>query len=131
VEVQPALVGFMDTDNDGMDDRLEPLYGFVVGAQDGGLDADGDGSLNRDELGNKTGPRDPASLLKITAFSRVGDNLQFTWTSFPGLSYSVEYSINNITFGNTLSVGTASGMTTSQTIGPILGNSAFLRIRRK
>lgn len=129
VEAQPALSGFIDTDSDGMDDRLEPFYGFTVGIPDGHLDADGDGSPNRDELGNMTGPRDPDSLLKILSFTRSGTNVTFTWTSFPGLSYKADYS-GDLGFGNTLGIGTATGMTTTQTIGPIYGPKGFLRIRR-
>lgn len=128
VEVQPALAGFVDTDSDGMDDRLEPLYGFVVGLADGQLDKDGDGSTNAQELGNKTGPRDPASLLKILTFSRPGDNVALSWTTFPGLSYTLEYG-STLSFGGTVGLGTATGMTSSNLIGPFSGKT-FLRVRR-
>ena len=129
VEAQPALSGFIDTDSDGMDDRLEPLYGFIVGVQDGQLDADGDGSTNAAELANKTGPRDPSSLLKMLSISKTGDNVTFTWTSFPGLGYTAQFG-NTLSFGGNVFVGTATGMTTTQTIGPVTGNPIFLRIRR-
>lgn len=112
-----------------MDDRLEPLYGFVVGVADGQFDKDGDGSANAQELANMTGPRDPNSVLKILSFSRSGNNVTFTWTSFPGLGYSTEYGSTH-GFGGTVGLGSASDMTTTQTIGPISGPKAFIRIRR-
>lgn len=90
VEYQAELSGFTDADSDGMDDRLEPRYGFVVGVQDGALDQDGDGQTNAQELGNRTGPRDPNSLLKITSITRTGSDVTFTYTTFPGLSYTIE-----------------------------------------
>jgi predicted outer membrane repeat protein len=87
---------FLDNDSDGMDDRLEPLYGFTVGVADGALDTDGDGSSNAAELGNKTSPRDSTSLLRIVAFTPAGFALDgdplfdVTWTSFPGLTYTLQ-----------------------------------------
>ncbi|MFC7337919.1 choice-of-anchor Q domain-containing protein [Haloferula chungangensis] len=87
VEVQASLVGFTDTDSDGMDDRLEPRFGFVVGDMDGHFDNDGDGNSNAEELASRTGPRDIASSLKILGLSKVGNQTTVTFTTFPGMNY--------------------------------------------
>ncbi len=98
VEAQADLIGFTDADNDGMDDRLEVFYGYSVGVADGRtLDSDGDGSNNAEELGNMTSPRDSTSLLKILSFQRIdAGNVTLTWTSFPGLSYTAQYSFDDL-----------------------------------
>ncbi|MEM8953222.1 MAG: choice-of-anchor Q domain-containing protein [Verrucomicrobiota bacterium] len=87
---------FVDTDNDHMDDRLEPLYGYIVGTTDGHFDDDNDGSTNADELGNRTDPHDPNSQLRILSMRHAGTNpstgnplYDITWTCFPGLTYHV------------------------------------------
>lgn len=128
VETQAALVGFIDTDTDGMDDRLEPLYGFNVGMHDGSLDYDGDGSSNKAELGNMTGPRDSTSLLKIVSLSRIGPNVIIDWTSFPGLNYTVEYG-ETLNFGFSSSLPTATGVVSGLAIS-YNPSRAFFRIRR-
>lgn len=90
VEVQADLVGFTDTDSDGMDDRLEPLYGFIVGDLDGDFDADGDGDSNAEEFENMTGPRDPKSRFEIISVVKSGNQATVTFTTFPGKNYVVD-----------------------------------------
>ncbi|MEM7147250.1 MAG: right-handed parallel beta-helix repeat-containing protein [Verrucomicrobiota bacterium] len=90
---------FVDTDNDGMDDTLEVLYGFTVNPPndtEGAEDADGDGSTNAEELANKTNPLDPNDLLRILKLDLIGvngttgDNIyEVTWTCYPGLTYNI------------------------------------------
>ncbi len=90
----PPLV---DTDNDGMDDNLEPLYGFVVGILDGHLDSDGDNSSNAAELGNRTDPHDSSDYFRILSLTpaagfdpMTNPVFDITWSTFPGLSYMLE-----------------------------------------
>ena len=134
-----AGAGFVDNDSDGMDDRLEPLYGFTVGFADGALDADGDGSSNAAELGNQTSPRDSTSLLRIVAFTPAGSALDgdprfdVTWTSFPGLSYTIQAKAD-LNFGVTPREAgpfTATGLTTTLQVELDKNNPKdFLRVRR-
>lgn len=88
-----------DADEDGIDDRLEPAYGCVVGIDDSQKDSDGDGSRDVLELANMSDPLDPRSLLRILSFQPAPGfdpsahplfDLEFT--SFPGLSYTLETS---------------------------------------
>ncbi len=130
--VEADLGSFIDTDADGMDDRLERLYRLTVGLADGAADADGDGSCNAAELGNKTHPRDPTSLLKITAFTRSSDGgLTITWTSFPGLSYTIEVDPTlRPVFRIAIETVTADGMTQTRNLGRFAAPMNFFRIRR-
>ncbi len=53
----------LDTDSDGMPDAIETQYGFDLNDQnDGYLDTDGDGILNRDEVADGTDPTDATSF---------------------------------------------------------------------
>ena len=87
----------MDNDCDGIDDRLEPAYQMIVGEDDSGRDSDGDSSNDGMELANMTDPQNAESLLKILSFTRAAGFgsagrpvFDVTFTSFPGLSYSLE-----------------------------------------
>ncbi|MFV1994437.1 MAG: choice-of-anchor Q domain-containing protein [Verrucomicrobiales bacterium] len=92
-----APPGFIDTDSDGIDDRLEPAYGFVVGDDNSSADSDNDGSTDAEELQNMTDPLDGSDFLRILGMSfGAGFNAQtnrvfdITWKSFPGLNYTIE-----------------------------------------
>lgn len=92
--------GYVDSDTDLMDDRLEPLFGFVVGVADGHLNADHDRSSNAEELLNHTSPRDGADFLQILRIdyaagydSQTNRRFDITWKTFPGLSYTIECDI--------------------------------------
>jgi hypothetical protein len=89
----------IDTDRDGIDDRLEPSYGLVVGTDDRAADSDGDGSLDRHEIANLTNPLNPADHLRILSFAKAagfdpGTNRVFDITikTVPGLRYFLEKS---------------------------------------
>lgn len=138
-EVFPLNQPLADSDSDGMDDRLETLYGFVVGVADGNGDADQDGSSNADELANRTDPTDPTSLLKVTSISQVqppseasGPVMRVTWVGFPGVPYTVELS-QDLHFasggGREIPAGTADSFTRTVDV-PMLPGKDFLRIRR-
>ncbi|MEM0895697.1 MAG: right-handed parallel beta-helix repeat-containing protein [Verrucomicrobiota bacterium] len=92
-----TLVG-TDTDGDDMHDDFEAIWGFIVGDDDGDEDLDKDGSRNKDELRNRTNPRDGNSKLKITSFgptAKLGTTalvVPMKWTTHPGISYSLQQS---------------------------------------
>lgn len=139
IEAFPIGASIVDTDGDGMDDRLESIFGFTVGLADGSLDADGDGSSNADELGNRSNPHDPSDLLRVSGFQTLapasgstGPTMRVSWPSFPGLNYTIELS-ENLDFDSATSreinAGTADGFTESLDV-PLLPGRDFIRVRR-
>lgn len=93
VEAFPfSTLALVDSDGDGVDDRLEPAYGLVVGDDDSMVDSDGDGMTDAAELAGMTDPRDPTDRLRLTRFAPAGspDTYSITVSTFPGLSYRVE-----------------------------------------
>lgn len=134
-----STMPLVDTDNDLMDDRLEPVYGFVVGILDGHLDSDFDGSPNAEELANMNDPRDGSDFLQILdftygpGFDALTNNRIFdlTWKCFPGLSYSIECN-DGLDFDNAAILGPVipGGMIHTETITLLPGEEDFLRIRR-
>ena len=88
--------GFVDTDNDLVDDRIEAFFGYHVGTKDGILDTDGDGSSNAAEIRNFTAPYDATSSLQIVSFDLLGKEassgdrvFELKWTAIPGLGYEI------------------------------------------
>ncbi len=87
-----------NTDNDGIDDRLEPAYPqLTVGVDDSALDTDGDGSPDGEELFNMTDLDDADDNFRILASSQpmgvdINSNLvvELTLSTFPGLGYALE-----------------------------------------
>ena len=105
----------VDTDNDGVDDRLEPGLGLTVGTDDSASDQDGDGQTDAQELAAMTDWSDPNSVFKISSTTETGVEegtgnpiLTITFPCFPGLTYFVDAD-ENLDFASP-----------SQTLGPIL-----------
>ncbi|MCF7731522.1 MAG: thrombospondin type 3 repeat-containing protein [Akkermansiaceae bacterium] len=90
----------VDSDNDGIDDRIEPAYPqLTVGTDDSALDSDGDGSPDGEELANMTDPLDGSDKFRTMAFApAAGFNIvsqrvfRITLATFPGLGYDFESS---------------------------------------
>lgn len=135
VEAFPfSSLALIDSDNDGIDDRLEPAYQMTVGQNDSSTDTDGDGSPDGEEISNMTDQNDPASLLRVLSISPLpGDHrFRLLFTSFPGLSYTMECDQDldfNGTNARTYPLGTA-GSTTGQVDVDLLPGRDFVRIRR-
>ena len=134
-----SSIPMTDTDGDGIDDRLEPAYGLIVGTDDSGRDTDGDGSIDGEELANMTDPTNPASLLRILSFEPApgfnpGTNPLFDvrFTSFPGLSYTLECADDCCFEGPSLRTSPLGPATDSTRSVRVLLHAArdFVRIRR-
>jgi hypothetical protein len=128
----------VDSDDDGIDDRLEPAYPqFIVGVDDSGLDSDGDGSSDASELGSMTDPDDSTDYLRILSFSPAAGFdpitnplFDLTFNTFPGLSYELEKSpgLDAFTFVPGSQVAATGYLHTSQVLlGP---GRDFVRVRR-
>ncbi len=97
-----STLPLVDTDDDGIDDRLEPAFPqFTVGVDDSALDTDGDGSPDAEELANMTDLLDPDDYLQLLSMIRDPDfhpitnpGFTVTMTTFPGLSYQLDSSSN-------------------------------------
>jgi hypothetical protein len=89
---KPSLVTFLaDSDQDGLPDEWEILYGFDPrAAADATLDSDGDTMSNLAEYIAGTDPTDPSSYLKINLVTdRPGATLEFLAIS--NRTYTVEF----------------------------------------
>lgn len=97
VEARPIQqFGSVDSDGDGIDDRIEPALGLVVGNDDRNHDTDGDGQGDGDELESMTDPFDPGDLLRVVELVPAADfdpasSPRFTvrWKSVPGIGYQL------------------------------------------
>lgn len=88
--------GFVDTDSDGIDDRLETgIFGNLTTAN-ATSDTDGDGSSDKDEIANMTNARDPNDSFRILSFTKAAGftpanpAFDLTMSTFPGLNYRLE-----------------------------------------
>ncbi len=85
-DVFARTIGFIDSDNDGMDDDWE-MANFGTLARDGTADYDLDGMTDLQEFLAGTNPASNSSLLRAT----VGTSVTIRWTAEPGKSYKVQY----------------------------------------
>ena len=85
----PGPAGNGDSDNDGMPDAWELLYGLTVGVNDANGDLDGDGVSNLNEFLSGTLPNDANSFLKLVITGVGPVRLQFNAAS--NLTYSVQF----------------------------------------
>lgn len=101
----------VDLDGDGLSDILESAFGTNPNL----ADTDGDGFDDRFEIGSGTDPLDPASSFKIISVLAGGgpDQYDITWSSVPGLIYTVETLSPPSTVWIPLTSITASDVTTS------------------
>lgn len=135
VEAFPfSTLTLVDTDNDGIDDRLEPAYGMAVGTNDSSRDSDGDGSPDGVEIANMTDPENANSHLRILSFTPLAGvhSFRLTFPTFPGLSYSLECDQNLDFHGpgaRVLPYGIATGHT-GQIDVELLPGRDFVRVRR-
>jgi predicted outer membrane repeat protein len=99
VEAFPFVsLGRIDSDGDGVDDRLEPALGLTVGQIDGGRDSDGDGDSDANELDNMTDPQSSLDYFRVLSMTGTTSNLEIRFSSFPGLSYRLARSADLINF---------------------------------
>ena len=80
----------VDSDNDGMADWWEILYGLNVGVDDSGLDLDLDGLTNLEEFLAGTLPNDPNSFLRLSVNS-TPTGLGLSFTALPNVGYTIQY----------------------------------------
>ncbi len=77
---------YTDVTGNGIPDYWEQYVGLYVTATS---DADGDFFLDKDEYAAGTDPRDPRSLLEITAFDLQAGGVTLQWQSIWGKAYDV------------------------------------------
>jgi hypothetical protein len=133
-----STLTLVDTDGDGIDDRLEPAYGLVVGVNDSAMDSDSDGSFDWQELHNMTDPKNADSVLRIRSITYLGTNdpvsgmpvFAIALPTFPGLGYELQANpalTNFQTVSNSQFTATNSIQTMEVLLAP---ERDFLRVKR-
>lgn len=117
-----------DTDADGMPDAWETTYGLIIGSNDSGGDADGDGLSNLNEYLLGTNPKAGDSFFRAIITPLSGTTDRVTWNSVAGKAYIVEWSPDLATPFAMLRNVTASG-SSSQVDVPRSGAVGFYRVR--
>ena len=139
VEAFPfSSLALLDTDGDGIDDRLEPAYPeMTVGTDDSALDSDGDGSSDAEELGNMTDPSNGNDNFRILTFVPAsgfdsGSNPLFdvTYKTFPGLYYALDGSPSLAGFEYIPGSGVIASGVSHQTQVLLDPGRSFVRARR-
>lgn len=95
------ITSLIDTDKDGIDDRVEAAIFGDLGVANANSDYDGDGSSDKDEIANMTDPMNSAdsfSMLSFTVKNETNGELpafEIILKTFPGLNYRLQ-STNNL-----------------------------------
>lgn len=83
--------GFVDTDNDGLDDNWERRF-FGDLSHDGTADSDGDGVSDLDEFRAGTDPTNRNSFFRGKAMQPpVNGAIDLRWSALPGTGYKVQF----------------------------------------
>lgn len=89
----PGRAGVPDRDQDGVPDWWELQHGFEpANPGDASTDADADGACNRDEFLAGTGPRDPASVLRVRLARITPAGIWIGFPAMTGRTYGLEQS---------------------------------------
>ena len=137
--VAMSLLGLASSDGDSIPDILEgpgsPYPQLSPTTDDSSLDTDRDGVTDEDEIASSTNPLDANSRLRITEFDVLEINPGLTsifvlFDSFPGISYSVEFSENlDFTGARISTLGNATDFQSAYAL-ILAPNEKFLRIKR-
>lgn len=107
----------LDADGDGLPNGWEQAYGLdPLNAANANADNDGDGMSNLQEYLAGTDPTNSASVLRITAITRQGNDVRVTWTMGPGRTNALQATVTLL--GGNYSTNTfADIFTVTNTVG--------------
>lgn len=77
----------LDSDNDGMPDDYELLYGLRIDASDADEDLDGDGMTNLEEFRAGTIPNEANSTFRVSGARTAAGGASLSWEGAPGKTY--------------------------------------------
>ncbi len=135
-----STLGLTSSDGDQIPDLLEtaggPYSHLSATNNDSFRDTDGDGSSDEDEINNSTNPLDPQSRFHVTAFeitelNPIGHQFDLTFTTFPSLTYAIEFSAD-LDFSNSrvIPLSTATSFLTELSALRFSPTERFVRVRR-